>query len=159
MVHLVHADDHLLDTHGLGKESVLTGLTVLGETGLELTFVGGDHEDGGVSLGGAGDHVLDEITMARGVNDGEDALVGLELPEGNIDGDTTLTLGLELVEHPGVFERAFAGFSGLLLELLNGSLVNTTALVDKMSSGGGLAGVDMTDDDEIDAILFFSHGN
>lgn len=28
-------------------------------------------------------------------------LGGLELPEGDIDGDTTLTLGLQLVEHPG----------------------------------------------------------
>ena len=28
-------------------------------------------------------------------------LGGLELPEGDIDGDTTLTLSLELVEHPG----------------------------------------------------------
>ena len=27
-------------------------------------------------------------------------LGGLELPEGDIDGDTTLTLGLQLVEHP-----------------------------------------------------------
>ena len=26
---------------------------------------------------------------------------GLELPEGDIDGDTTLTLSLELVEDPG----------------------------------------------------------
>lgn len=28
-------------------------------------------------------------------------LGGLELPQGNIDGNTTLTLGLELVEDPG----------------------------------------------------------
>ena len=27
-------------------------------------------------------------------------LGGLELPEGDIDGDTTLTLSLELVKHP-----------------------------------------------------------
>lgn len=29
----------------------------------------------------------------------------LELPEGDVDGDTTLTLGLELVEDPRVLER------------------------------------------------------
>ena len=28
-------------------------------------------------------------------------LGGLELPESDIDGDTTLTLGFQLVEHPG----------------------------------------------------------
>ena len=32
---------------------------------------------------------------------GDHVLGGLELPEGDIDGDTTLTLSLELVENPG----------------------------------------------------------
>ncbi len=78
----------------------------------------------------AGNHVLDEITMARGVNDGdvvpgrvrtiperENLLGGLELPQGNVDGNTTFTLGLQLVQNPGVLERALAHFGGFLLEL------------------------------------------
>ena len=32
---------------------------------------------------------------------GDHVLWGLELPESDIDGDTTLTLGLELVKNPG----------------------------------------------------------
>jgi hypothetical protein len=32
--------------------------------------------------------------MSRGVDDGDVVPGGLELPEGDIDGDTTLTLGL-----------------------------------------------------------------
>merc|ERR1712110_1301988 len=61
VVHLVAAHNHLLDTHGLGKESVLTSLTVLGESSFEATLVGGNHKDGSVSLGGSSDHVLDEM--------------------------------------------------------------------------------------------------
>jgi len=38
---------------------------------------------------------------------------------------TTLTLGLELVKHPCVFEGALADFVGLLLVLLDGTLVCT----------------------------------
>ena len=68
-VHLVDGDDELTDTEGEGKESVLAGLTVLGDTGLELTSTSGNDEDGAVSLGGTSDHVLDEVTVARGVND------------------------------------------------------------------------------------------
>jgi len=136
IVHLVHADDHLLDTHSLGEKSVLSGLSVLGETSLEATDVGGDHEDGGISLGGTSDHVLDEISVTWGIDDGEDSLVRLELPEGNIDGDTTLTLSLELIENPSVLERSLTGLGGLLLELGNGTLVNTTALVDQVTGGG-----------------------
>jgi hypothetical protein len=41
-------------------------------------------------------------------------LGGLELPEGDIDGDTTLTLGLELVKDPGVLEGTLAELGGFL---------------------------------------------
>ena len=37
LVHLVHADDHLLDSHGESEESVLSGLAVLRDTSFELT--------------------------------------------------------------------------------------------------------------------------
>ena len=57
-------------------------------------------------LGGSGDHVLDEVTMAGGVDDGDVVLGSLELPEGDINGDTTLTLGLQLVHDPGILEGA-----------------------------------------------------
>ena len=43
--------------------------------------------------------------MSGGVDDGDVVLGGFELPQSDIDGDTTLTLGLEFVQHPGVFER------------------------------------------------------
>ena len=108
-VHLVDGDDQLLDTEGVGEEGVLPGLPVLGDTSLELSSSGGDDEHTAVSLAGAGDHVLDEVAMAGGVDDGDVVLGGLELPEGDIDGDTTLALGLQLVQHPGVLERALAG--------------------------------------------------
>lgn len=45
-----------------------------------------------------------------------------------------------------VLERALAELGSLLLELLDGTLVDTTALVDEMAGGGRLAGVDVTDD-------------
>ena len=68
-VHLVDGDDELTDTEGEGEEGVLASLAVLGDTSLELTGTTGDDEDGAVSLGGTSDHVLDEVTVARGVND------------------------------------------------------------------------------------------
>jgi len=156
-VHLVAADDHLLDTHGEGKKSVLSGLTLLGPSGLELTGWGGDHEDGDIGLGGTGDHVLDEISVAWSVDDGEDTLLGLEFPEGDIDGDTSFSLGLQFVEDPSVLEGGFTHLSSFLFELFDSSLIDTTALVDQVTSGGGFAGVDMTDDDERNVSLFFSH--
>jgi hypothetical protein len=62
-------------------------------------------------------------------NDSDIVSRGLELPEGDIDGDTTLTLGLELVQNPGILEGALAQLSGFLLFV-------STALV--LSAGPGL---------------------
>jgi len=134
VVHLVDSNNHLLDSHGLGEKSMLSGLSLLGETSLETTSVGGNHEDGGISLGGSSDHVLDEISVSWGIDDGENSLLRLEFPEGNIDGDTTLTLSLKLVEYPSVLERGLSELSGFLLELGDSSLIDTSALVDKVTS-------------------------
>ena len=70
-VHLVDGDDELTDTEGEGEEGVFTGLAILGDTSLELTGTTGVDEDSTISLGGTSDHVLDEITVTGGVNDGD----------------------------------------------------------------------------------------
>lgn len=75
-VHLVDGNDHLLDTEGEGKKSVLTGLSVGINTSLEFSLTGSDDEDGNVSLGGTSDHVLDEITVTGSINNGEFILFG-----------------------------------------------------------------------------------
>ena len=98
-VHLVQADNHLLHSQSVGQQGVLTSLAVLRDTGLETTRGGIDNQHGTVSLGSTGDHVLDEITVTWGVNDCAVELGCLELPQGNVNGDTTFTLGLELVQH------------------------------------------------------------
>ena len=46
--------------------------------------------------------------VTRSVDDGDVVILGLELPQSDINGDTTFTLGLELVQHPGVLEGALA---------------------------------------------------
>ena len=46
---------------------------------------------------------------------------------------------------------------GLLLELLDGPLVDTTALVDQVAGGGRLAGVDVANDHDVDVNLLLNH--
>src|SRR5262249_53379376 len=92
----------------------LAGLTILGDTSLELTNASGNDENGTVRLGGSSDHVLDEVTVTRSIDDSHIISRSFELPERNVDGDATFTLGLELVEHPGIFEGALAKFGSFL---------------------------------------------
>merc|ERR1719337_188716 len=63
-------DNQLLHTQGVGQKGVLTGLTVLGDTGLELSHTSSDNQYTTIRLGSSSDHVLDEISVAGGVNDG-----------------------------------------------------------------------------------------
>ena len=76
-VHLVDGDDELTDTEGEGKEGVFTGLTILGDTGFEFTSTTSNDEDSAIGLGSTSDHVLDEVTVSRSVND-LDRLVSID---------------------------------------------------------------------------------
>ncbi|MFS8011826.1 hypothetical protein Hanom_Chr14g01313621 [Helianthus anomalus] len=95
--------------------------------------------------------------MSRGINNCAVVLGGLKLPQRDINGDTSFTLSLKFVKHPGVFERPLVHLSSFLLESFDHTLVNTTELVDQMTGCGRLAGVDMSDDDNTDMNLFFTH--
>lgn len=66
-IHLVDGDNELLDTEGEGEQSVLASLAILGDTSLELTSTGSNDEDSAVGLRGTSNHVLDKITMTRGI--------------------------------------------------------------------------------------------
>jgi len=48
------------------------------------------------------------------IDDGDIVPGGLEFPESNVDGDTTLTLSLKLVENPCVLEGTLAKFGSFL---------------------------------------------
>ena len=136
---------------------MLTGLSILGDTSLKTTGGGINDKDSTVSLGGTRDHVLDEVTVSRGINDRAVVLGGLKLPQGDINGDTSLTLGLELVKHPGVLEGPLVHLRSLLLKPLDHTLVDTSKLVDQVAGGGRLAGVDVANDHDVDVGLLLTH--
>ncbi len=66
-------------------------------------------------------------------------------------------MNLEVVENPGILERGFAELGSLLLELLDRALVDTTAFVDEMPGGGGLAGIHVADDHQVNVNLLLAH--
>ena len=163
-VHLVHANEELLDTEEVEKTRVLASLALhlaglvvaLLDRGGEVT-VGRDHEERDISLRCAGDHVLDEIPMARGVDDGVVPRVGEELLGGARDGHTTLTLLLLPVHVEGEGEGRLAERIGLGLELLELTLRDTSELENETASGRRLAGVDVSANNNGKVLLAFCH--
>merc|ERR1719460_2127313 len=164
VVHLVDADDDLLDAEQVDEARVLTGLALdltggtvaLGDGLLEATLVGGDHEKSDIGLTGAGDHVLDEVTMAGGIDDRVVVLVREELLGRAGDGHTTLTLVLLGIKVESEREGRLAELGGLLLELLHLSLGDTSKLEQQVTGGGRLAGIDVAAYDEGQMGLAFS---
>ena len=49
-VHLVDTNDKLLDTEGVSQQSVLTGLSILRDTGFKFTSTSSDDQHGTISL-------------------------------------------------------------------------------------------------------------
>ena len=84
-VGLVQGDEDGGHADLTGEQNVLAGLGH-GAVG------GGDHEDRAVHLGRAGDHVLDVVGVAGGVNVRVVTRLGLVLDVGDVDRDTTIAL-------------------------------------------------------------------
>jgi hypothetical protein len=59
----------------------------------------------------------------------------------------------KLGKHQGNIRKSTGIAPAHFLELLNGTLVDTTALVDQVAGSGGLAGVDVSDDNDVDVSL------
>ena len=81
-VALVEEDDDVRNANLTGEQDVLTGL---GHDAVS----GGDNEDGSVHLGGAGDHVLDVVSVPRAVDVSVVTLFGLVFFVGGVDRNTT----------------------------------------------------------------------
>ncbi len=149
-VHLVDGHDQLLDTERAGQEDVLLGL-------LHHAVGGRDHEDGRVGLGGARDHVLDEVTVARAVHDREVELRRVEPLVGDVDRDPALALLLEVVHDPRELEGALALGLGLLSVVLDDVRGDRAGLEHQSSDQRRLSVVDVADDGQVQVRLVSCH--
>merc|ERR1719183_3307941 len=93
-----------------------------------------------------GDHVLDEVTVTRGIDDGVVPLLGEELLRRARDCHTALTLLLLAVHEERERERTLAQTLRLLLQLLELTLRQTAELEEQTPGRRGLATVDVAAD-------------
>ena len=90
-VDLVHEDDDRRHADLAGEQDMLARLR-------HRAVVGADHQDRAVHLGGAGDHVLDVVGVARAIDVRVVALGGLVLDVRDRDRDAALALLGRLVD-------------------------------------------------------------
>merc|ERR1719223_137682 len=136
--------------------SVFTGLTILGDTSFEFTNTTSNDKNSTISLGSTSNHVLDEISVSRSIDDRDVIFRSLKLPQSDIDGDTTFSFSLQLVKNPGVFEGTFTHISSFLFKLFNSSLVNTSTLVNQVSGSGRFTRIYVSDNNNVNMSFFFT---
>ena len=153
VIHLVDDDDELVDTLGLGQHGVLTGLTALLETGLVLTLAGRNDEDTNIGLGSTTNHVGDIGLMAGSIKNGVLALVGLEETATNLDSLTLGTLLVGQIKSPREVPGLTTHLLGFPLVLVESTLVNHAGDVENGTTERGLAGIDVTDEDDVHMLL------
>mmetsp|Transcript_12824 Transcript_12824/g.36793 ORF Transcript_12824/g.36793 Transcript_12824/m.36793 type:complete len:488 (+) Transcript_12824:124-1587(+) len=164
-VHLVDTHDELLDSEEVDQTGVLAGLS-LDLSGLVVTLldgggevsVGRNHQEAHIGLGGTGNHVLNEIPVSRGIDDGVVPPLGVELLGRAGDGDTTSTLLLLAIHVESEGERRLSEGGRLLLQLLNLTLRDTPELEDQASGGRGLSTIDVSADHDRQMGLVLGHG-
>ena len=111
-------------------------------------LVGVNHQQRRLGLRRAGDHVLEELLVARRVNDDVAPLLRVEPDLRGVNGDVLVALGLERVHQVGPFEGDAAAL-GDLLELLQLALGQRAGVVKEPAHQGGLAVVHMAEDDDL----------
>jgi len=164
-VHLVDTNDNLLNTEEVEETGVLTGLSFfhsqlrvgLGNGGFETTLLGRHEQETNISGGGTGDHVLDVILVAGGIDDSVVVLVSEELLGVTLDGNTTFTLFLARIEVVSETERRLSLLFSEGLELGHLTIGDSSHLEDQVTASGGLSGIDVTADDE-GQMFFLTHG-
>merc|ERR1719223_1965100 len=130
-----------------------TSLVVALGNGCGEITVSRNHDQRHICLRGPSDHVLDEIAVARGINDGVVPLLCVELLGSASNGHTTLALLLLPVHVESKSEGPLAQTLSLSLQLLELTLWQTSELKDQAACGGALATVDMATNDNGEVLL------
>ena len=120
-------------------------------------FLGVNEEQGSGSRSGAGHHVLQELLVAGGVDDRVGTLLGAEEDARGINRDILLLFLDQGVEQKSIFElHAFGGT--VLTDLFDLTVRQGVGVVEEAADEGGLAVVDVTDDDDVHLALVFGGG-
>ena len=139
-VHLVDGDDGLLDAEKREQKGVAVRL-------LAHALAGVDQEKGRLARPRPRHHVLEELALARRVDEEIFAPAELQADVAHVDGDTLVALGLESVGHEGPFEGHAAALAHRL-DRLDLALGKGTRLVEEAAHEGRFAVIDVPDDDE-----------
>mmetsp|Transcript_68936 Transcript_68936/g.164438 ORF Transcript_68936/g.164438 Transcript_68936/m.164438 type:complete len:311 (+) Transcript_68936:586-1518(+) len=164
-VHLVDSNNNLFNSQKVKKTGVLTGLTFvdsklgvgLGNGGFETSLLGRNQKHTNIGSGRSGDHVLDVILVAGGIDDGVMVVLGEELLGVTLDGNTTVAFFLARIKVVRESERGLTLFGGKLVKLDHLTLRDSSLLENQVTACSRLTGIDVSADNQRQMFLILSH--
>src|SRR5687768_7390225 len=111
-----------------------------------------DHQQGGLSPGCAGDHVLQELDVSGSVENQIVAETALEEHPGGVDRDTLRLLVLQGIEEESILER-FRVQLALSADLLELPLWKGAGVREQPTNDRALAMIDVADDHDAHPLL------
>ena len=126
--HSVNTNNQLFHTQCVSQKGMLPGLPILGDTCFKLTNTSSNNQDSTVSLRCACCHVFYKVSVSWNISDSHIMLTGLEFPQGDINGDTTLAFSFQFIQDPGTPEGALSYLSSLLFKFFDGPFVDPTSV-------------------------------
>ena len=115
-----------------------------------------DHQERALGIGGAGDHIFQELFVSRCIDDDVLAAGGLEGNAAHIDGDALIALRLERIQQERPLHTLAAAF-GDGANLLDLAFRQRPGFIQQAADEGRFAVVDMADDDQLQGILSRKH--
>ena len=140
LVHLVHQDGDLPDAEHCQHVAVSAGIFL-------HAFRGVDHQKGGRRVRRAADHVLQELDVARCIDDEEVPFRRLEEDSRGVDRDALRLLVLQGVEQERILERLRVALA-VSLDLLELALRQRAGVGKQTADDRALAVIDMAGDHE-----------
>jgi hypothetical protein len=151
VVHFVDTDNQLLDAEKVQKQGVLPGLAlhlrrlvVSLLDGCRKIPVRGNHQNGDIGLRRTGNHVLDEILVARTVDDRVVVLVRKKLLRSGLDRNAPVPLFLLAVHKEGEGKGSLSEARGFLAQLVHFTFRNSAQLVNQPTGSRAFPRVHVT---------------
>eukprot|EP00754_Rhynchopus_humris_P008400 Rhum_TRINITY_DN13746_c2_g1::Rhum_TRINITY_DN13746_c2_g1_i1::g.63650::m.63650 len=151
-VELVHRNDDVGDACAAENVDGFLCLPALNPS-LKLPRHRIHHKDGGVRLRRAETRVPLKSSVPGCVEHRYAAVAAAEEGCGNVHRHPAFPLLRSLVQHPGVVERRLADRLRLFLKLMDGALRNAPQVVQQVAHERALAGVNVSDDNDVQAVL------
>ena len=124
IIHLVYCYDKLVNSQSVCQKGMLLCLSTCTDSGFKFSTFRRDKKNGCVRLASASDHVLNEVSVSRSINDCELILWSFKFQVGDVNGHASFAFFFEFVQDPSKLEGFPSQFLCFFFICFGSSFIN-----------------------------------